>query len=171
MIFVIAIGAYFYPTGTTTIVQPNDNGGLAGSVTGPDVYSRMFLHAGSTAGGRLATTSTATAYKPTTKDFAGLPTVISWTPNVNTTLTLVSSSTWGYVPNVGDVANIYIRNASTTAAATITFAANDQFVDLQFTEATGGDLVLNGLDWEKVTLIRTTAATTTIILNEMTEAD
>jgi hypothetical protein len=97
--------------------------------------------------------------------------VISWTPNLNITLTLGGTSTRAFVPNTGDVANVYFYNATTTDAATITFAAADTNVDLQMAEATGGDLILNGKDWAKLTFIRRSATVVTVIFDEMTEAD
>ena len=142
-----------------------------GAVSGPDVYFHMFLNGGVTSGGRLATTSTAATYTTIQKDFNGLPTYVDWTPNVNTTITFNATSTHGYVPNVGDVAKVYLRNASSTATATITLEAQNASVDLQYAEATGGDLILNGLDWGELTFIREAANTTTIIFNEFTEAD
>lgn len=142
-----------------------------GAISGGDVYTRMFLNSGYTTGGRLATTSTAATYTTIQKDFGGLPTYLDWTPNVNTTITINATSTHGYVPNIGDVATIYLRNASSTATATITLAAQNGSVDLQYSEATGGDLVLNGLDWGILTFIREAAQTTTVIFDEFTEAD
>ncbi len=119
----------------------------------------------------MSTTSLVSTYTPTALELSKAPKIISWLPNVNTTLSISASSTRSYIPNVGDTAEFYVRNASTTAAATITFAAADTGVDLQFAEATGGDLVLSGLDWAKVTLIRTSTHLVTVIFDEMTEAD
>ena len=158
--------------GQVEIVEPEEKQGIQiGAVSGPDVGFRMFLNGGVTVGGRNATTSTAATYTTVQKDFNGLPTYLDWTPNVDTTITFNATSTHGYVPQVGDVAKVYLRNASSTAASTITLAAENGSVDLQYTEATGGDLVLNGLDWGELTFIREAANTTTIIFNEFTEAD
>lgn len=159
---------FLFPNTVTTIVKEADK--TVSAVVGPDVSFRMFFKAGLTEGGYLATSSTAATYTTRTSDFAGRPSVIAWTPNVNTTVTFASTSLYEYVPSVGDVANVYLLNASTTAASSITFDA-DSGVDLQFAEATGGDLVLNGLDWEKLTLIRKSTSVVTVIADEMTEAD
>lgn len=142
-----------------------------GGFPGGDIHSRLFLNNGYTAGGRSATTSTAATYTTVQKDFSGLPTYLDWTPNVNTTVTINATSTHGYVPRIGDVATIYLRNASSTAGSAITIAAENASVDLQYTEATGGDLVLNGLDWAKLTFIREDTNLTTVIFDEFTEAD
>ncbi len=146
---------------------------LVGSGSGQDISSRQFFQQGATFGGFNATTSavTLTTYTTNQRDFANQPTVVSWNNSVNTTLSISSTSTLAYVPNVGDTATIYWRNASTTAGATQTFAAKDSGVDMQFSESTGGDLVLNGLDWAKITFIHTETNKVTVLFDEMTEAD
>lgn len=136
-----------------------------------DSSFHQFFRQGLTAGGRVATTSTAATYTTSARDLAQTPTVYSWLPNKNITVSVSGTSTQPLIPNVGDVATVYFRNASTTAAATITFAAKDAGVDMQFAEATGGDLVLAGLDWAKVTFIKTSTHLVTVIFDEMTEAD
>ena len=144
-----------------------------GAITGPEVFNHMFFNEGYSAGGNKATTSLASLASYTTRaaDFALLPSVLQWNNGVNMTVTLSGTSTHGYIPKVGDVSNVYFRNASSTAGSTITFAAADSGLDLQFTEATGGDLVLNGLDWARLTFIRTSGSLVTVIFDEMTEAD
>ena len=144
---------------------------VLGAVAGTQVPYRTFFNEGLTFGGRVATSSTAATYTTNARDFNGTPTVIAWTPNVNTTVSLSSTSTFAYVPKVGDVARVLVLNASTTAASSITFAAVDANLDLQFVEATGGDLVLNGLDWAELTLIRQSSSKVSVLLNEYTEAD
>lgn len=142
-----------------------------GASPGPDVYQRLSLRQGSANGGRVATTSTAATYTLVAIDFFETPTYIDWLPNLDTTISFSSTSTYPYVPNVGDMAKIVWRNASTTAAAAITFAAEDAGVDLQKVEATGGDLVLDGLDWGEFTIIRESNFLVSILFNEFTTAD
>lgn len=166
-ILVIAIGGYVFPT--QSVKESVD--GVFGAFAGPDVQNRVFFGSGATSGGRLATTSTATTYIMASNDLNLSPTYIDWTPNVNTTISLTSTSTFPYVPKVGDTATVYIRNASSTAGSSITFAALNGNVDLQYTEATGGDLVLNGLDFASLTFIRESENLVTILFNEFTEAD
>jgi hypothetical protein len=149
----------------------NDSGVILGAAAGPNVNVRMFLNDGLTVGRSAATSSTAASYTTVAKDFITLPSVLLWTPNVSPTITLNATSTFGYVPKVGDVARVMFLNASTTAASAITFAAQNSSVDLQFNEATGGDLVLNGLDWAELILIRQSTQKVSIIFNEFTEAD
>lgn len=175
LVFVsLLIGVVNLSKPSQVVERVTDQNGVVhvGSGASQQEFNRKFFLGGLTQGGSItATSSTASTYTTVAGDFAGQPTVISWTPNVNTTISLSSTSTMAYVPNVGDTAVIYFRNASTTAASSVTFAAVGANQDLQMAEATGGDLVLNGLDWEKVTLIRTSTYNVTYILDEMTEAD
>ena len=171
---VIAIVACFLPIGGSTIIEKT-----LGAAAGPDFYSRVYFKSGSVNGGDVyATTSTAATYTLTEAEVNqwNKGTVISWTPNIITTLSLGATSTRSLIPNVGDVVELYLRNASSTAAGTITLAAVDTSVDLQMAEATGGDLVLSGLNWAKLTLIRNSntlgaASQVTAIFDEMTPAD
>jgi len=142
-----------------------------GAVVGPDYNKHAFFNSGITVGQRVATTSTGANVTTVFKDFQQTPSYIDWLPNVNVTVSLTSTSTQALVPKVGDVARVMVRNASTTAASSITFAAANANVDLQFAEATGGDLVLNGLDWAELIFIRESDYLVTVIFNEFTEAD
>lgn|SRR3990167_5129816 len=141
-----------------------------GSGTGQDVDSHQFFGGGITVGGRVSTTSTAATYTMNAKDLASLPTYIDWLPNDDITVSLSATSTFGYVPNIGDSAVIYVRNASTTAAATITLEAVDAGVDLQDNED-GSSLTIDGLDWGRLTLIRESLHLTTVIFDKYIEAD
>lgn len=161
---VASVGFTLFYESSPTVVQ-------FGASSGTDVSFRTFFNGGLSEGGITATTSTASAYTTAARDFFGTPAVVNWLPNVNTTVSISATSTHQYVPKVGDVAQIYLRNASSTAGSSITVAAVDAGVDLQFAEATGGDLVLNGLDWAKITLIHTSQNLVTVIFDEMTEAD
>lgn len=165
-IVVVAIALTVFG-GNTTVEKIVD----LGSGSGQNTDSRQFFQQGASFGGVVSTTTTATTYTTLARDFNNTPSVISWLPNINTTVSISSTSTLPYVPNVGDTATVYLRNASTTAAASITVAAKDAGLDMQFAEATGGDLVLNGLDWAKLTIIHTSTNLVTVIFDEMTEAD
>lgn len=161
---IATIGAYQFPKGNTIVER------VVGAVSGPNVYDHMFFNAGYTSGGRTATTSDAATYTTSAKDFAGMPTYIDWLVNVNTTVSLSATSTYEYVPNVGDVAVIYIRNASTTAGATLTLAALNGNVDLQDNED-GSTLSIDGLDWGRLTIIRESLYLATVIFDKYIEAD
>jgi len=142
-----------------------------GSAAGNTFEQRMFANQGATQGGALATSSTASTYTLTAKDLKKTPSVVLWTPNVSTTISITATSTYDYVPKIGDVATVYMRNASSTAASTITLAAANTQVDLQKGNYTGADLVIDGLDWEKLTFIRKSALTVTVFAESMTEGD
>lgn len=141
-----------------------------GALPGPEHTGRESFLSGFSSGGWVATTTTAATYTTDRRDFNGTPTYIDWLPNVNTTVSLSSTSTFAYVPNIGDVAKIYVRNASTTAAASITLAAVDANLDLQKNEDTA-DLAILGLDWAELTLIRESGYLVTAFFSEFTEAD
>lgn len=156
-VLVVALGFVY--------VAPRPLGG-----SGQNVDAHQYFGGGSTDGGRTATTSTAATYTLVAKDVQSLPTYIDWTVNVNTTVSLSATSTFGYVPNIGDTAVIYIRNASTTAGATLTLAAVDSGVDLQKNEDTS-NLAIEGLDWGRLTIIREATHLTTVIFDKYIEAD
>jgi len=160
-ILLVAIGGWFAPAA----IQES-----LGAIAGPDIFSDVRIHGTLTSGGRaMATSSTAATYTLTRAEIAPYN-LITWTPNVNTTLTLPATSTiTDLVPNAGDVREILIYNASTTAAATITLAAGTG-IDLQKNEDTA-DLAINGLDWAKLTFIRQADSDITVIMDEWIEAD
>lgn len=143
-----------------------------GASPGGEFQLRTFSHQGATDGGKIATTTQGTTYTVSSKDFRNTPTLWEINPNVQITITLNATATRAYVPNIGDVAKLFVRNASTTATdASITFAAEDSGLDLQYVEATGGDLVLDGLDYAEWTIIRESRNLTSILINEFTTAD
>lgn len=167
----LVVGVNFPLNGTTVterVIQQVVGSGQTDS-------AHKFFSSNATLGGYYATTSGVTLSAYTlTGDTLRDKSVVAWTNNHDITISIGATSTFDLIPAVGDTATVYFRNASTTAASAITFAAKDTSVDLQFAEASGGDLVLNGLDWEKVTFIRnalTGVSAVTVIVDEMTEAD
>lgn len=151
-------------------VAVNEDGIQIGASAGPEVYSYMKVHGHFTQGGGvMATSSTAATYTMTRAELVPNG-VIQWTPNVNTTVTLPASSTLtDLVPNKGDVRTIWLHNASSTAAASITLAAGTG-IDLQKNEDTA-DLAVLGLDWTSLTFVRQNDTDITVIMNEFIEAD
>jgi len=94
---------------------------------------------------------------------------IDYTPNIDTTLTLPASSTMStLIPDVGDNRTYLIRNASSTAVATITLAEGTGN-DLQILEATGADLVVEGLDVAELKMIRKNDTNILYLFKEYTE--
>src|SRR3990167_10469934 len=104
-----------------------------GSASPDNFFHNRFFENASFGGEVIATSSTATAYTLTTKE---LPadrgaSLLSWTVNVNTTLTSMASTSAPLVDRKsGEFYTMYFYNASSTAAATATFAAGTG-VDLQ----------------------------------------
>ena len=124
-----------------------------------------------TQGGGMYTSSTAAATATLLASAIDLENFIDYTPNVNSTLTLPATSTMSaLMPVAGDTREYIIRNASSTAAATLTLVAGAG-MDLQFVEATGGDLVLDGNDAGTLTMTRLTNTDILVLFNEYTEAD
>lgn len=162
----LSVVAFLRPASVERVVE--NYGGSAG----PTHTERQYFVAGfNTGGSRFATSSTATAFTLTSKEIAKDAYYIDWTPNINTTLTTMATTAMPWLGSkVGDTREFWLRNASTTAASTITLAAGTG-VDLQFTEATGGDLVLNGLDVARLTFIRKNDSDVLLVFDEFTEAD
>jgi len=144
------------------------------AIAGPDVFQKMFFHNGIQVGGTVvATTTTAAAYTLTVKDVADELSYFSVTPNIDTTFTLMASSSIAMdklnIPRAGDTRVILLANASTTAAASITLAAGTG-VDLQKNEDTA-DLAVLGLDVARLTFIRKPNTDVMVLMEELIEAD
>ena len=129
--------------------------GMLGANPGPIKTERQYFLAGYQSGGeKYATSTTAATYTLVNAEFNGNTTYIDWNTGIDTTLTTMASTSmdWlGYF--AGDERSYWFRSATTTAATTITFAAGTG-VDIQFGDATGDDLVIDGLDIAKLTFIR-----------------
>lgn len=155
-VLVLVVGVNFPLNGTTVTERVIEK--VGGSTANS---ARQFFGAGVTVGGNvLSTTTTVTSYLLTTTELAG-KTVVKINPSVDLALKLDATSTGQFVPNVGDTATIFIKNASTTVASAITLSAQNASLDLNLPEATGGDLVLAGLNWGRIDLIRNTLDSST----------
>lgn len=140
---------------------------------GPDHYvHNRFLENISIGGGHTyATSSTAASYTLTTTelDVNRRNSYISWTVNVNTTLTTMASSSAPLVGlDVGESYSVWFYNASTTAAATATFAAGTG-VDLQ--EGEGETVICNGLELCKLTFLKKSDTDVILLVNPMQTGD
>lgn len=142
-----------------------------GAQVGPDVYDRMYFHAGFAVGGRTATSSTASTYTTQASDFNGCPNYIDWTVNINTTVSLTATSTQNCIPNVGDSWTVNIRNASSTAASTMTLAAADAGLDLQGLKSATTSPIVAGLDWTRIEFIRESTNLVTALVELFEEDD
>lgn len=146
VLVIIAIGGgYMFPK----VVQLPP----LGASVGPDFYDNVTFHQGSTNGGtQVATSSTAASYTLTTNELRKEVSYISWTVNVNTTLTTMASTSAPLsLLRTGESFEVYFYNASTTAGATATFAAGTG-VDLQ--ESEGGTVIVNGLETARLTFFK-----------------
>lgn len=143
-IVVIAIaGAYVFPQVQSQL----------GANPGPEFLNHLEFKQGYTKGGNLvATTSAVAAYTLAANEWRKETSYVSWTPNVNLTLTTMASTSAPLVGlRRGESFEILLYNASTTAASTITIAAGAG-VDLQ--ESEGGTVILNGLEFAKLTFTK-----------------
>lgn len=167
IVALVAVVACFLPFGGTSIVERT-----VGANPGPDSYARAFFHESLTDGGKVVATSSATAtYTPTDKDWQ-MGKIFEWQATGALTLAIGATSTYAYVPNIGDTASILIHNASTTAAAgsSITFSAVNGLVDLQKNEDVA-DLACAVYDYCKLTFIRKSATEVTVIYDNYVIAD
>ena len=146
------------------------NEGMLGANPGPEKTERQYFLAGYQSGGeKYATSTTAATYTLVNAEFNGNTTYIDWNTGIDTTLTTMASTSmdWlGYF--AGDEISYWFRSATTTAATTITFAAGTG-VDIQFGDATGDDLVIDGLDIAKLTFIRKADSDVLLLMTKYTE--
>lgn len=145
-----------------------------GAVTSPTFTQRAYFNAGYNYGGTAyATSSTAATYTVPANTFGRDVYMISWTPNVNTTLTLPATTSASFINIVGitpgESREYILYNASSTAAASITLAAGAG-IDLQKNEDTA-DLAILGLDMAKLTFIRKPNKDVMVLMEEYQEAD
>ena len=140
---VIAIGGYVFPK----VSQP------LGANPGPDFFNHLVFKQNFTRGGTaIATSSTAATYTLTTSELRKESNYLSWTVNVNTTLTTMASTSAPFNGmSTGESFEVIFHNASTTAGATATFAAGTG-VDLQ--ESEGGTVIINGLEFGRLVFIK-----------------
>src|SRR3990167_11133677 len=83
VVLAVVFGVMAFKT-PSVVTVPSEELGAAGQT----FSFRAFLGNGATMGGNIATTSTAATYTTSARDFNNTPTVISWLPNVNTTVSL-----------------------------------------------------------------------------------
>ena len=140
---------------------------------GPDHYFRENFFAGLTRGGDvLATSSTASTYTLTPAEIDGDVYYISWTPNLNITVTLPATTTAAFNEiigkDVGMTREYILYNASSTSG-TITLAAGTG-IDLQKNEDTA-NLATAALSVTKLTFIRKADTDVLVIMDQWDVAD
>jgi hypothetical protein len=150
IVAVVAVVGLFSPMGQNVVREI-----AVGGAAGPEVFDTQYFRSNFTVGGKgtsIATSSTAAAFTLTTRTMRVEVHYVSWTPNVNTTLTTMASTSAPFIGLLpGESFEQIWYNASTTAAATITFAAGTG-VDLQ--EDEGGTVIVNGLESARVTYVK-----------------
>lgn len=172
-VIVTFLAFMFFGGNTETVVEKQIIERQLGGVGQDDSAHKYFLSQATIGGVTVATTSTATTYTLTAAELQDRS-VINWLPNVNTTLSIGATSTYGMIPRVGDRATIYLRNASTTVASTITLAGVNSNTDMQIGEYTGGDMVIEGLNYAELTFVRLNTNSdnsVAVIVNEFKPGD
>lgn len=146
---VLGFVGVFTPVGKTIVER------TVGGASGPEHTETQQFKAGFSVGnpgGTYATSSTASTYTLTRTEVNVATPYVSWNAGVNTTLTTMASTSAPFSSlAVGESFTQTWYSATTTAAATITFAAGTG-VDLQ--EDEGATVVLNGLEVARVTYLK-----------------
>lgn len=159
IVVVVAVVLSVVLGGTTTVREIGNVGGASG----PDHFTHNRFFENASFGDEIyATTSTATSYTLTTTELPAdrATSLLSWTVGVDTTLTTMASTSAPLADlKTGEFYTVYFYNATSTAAATATFAAGTG-VDLQ--EDEGGTVVVNGLEIARLTFLK--KADTDVIL-------
>lgn len=176
---VVAVGSpaaqYYFGQGYTLLgAKPKECTKCLGANSGPEVYQRMYFNSGFNDGGTVrSTTTTASTYTLTAKDFDEDTSFLWWTPNVSTTITTMASSSGAAtklgIPKSGNTRVMWLYNASTTVASTITIAAGAG-IDLQKNEDTA-NLATAGTSMTKMTFIRRPDTDIMLILEQYDVAD
>ena len=123
-----------------------------GAFSGPDIFSHLILHEGYTNSGDSVATSSIGNAIITSDLLANKVNLLTWLVNVNTTATTMASTSEPFISmKVGESREILLYNSTSTAAATLTFAAGTG-VDLQ--EDEGGTVVVNGLETARLTFFK-----------------
>ena len=169
---VVAVGSYEAQKyfGQDYVLMTNDTN--LGAIPGADVFQRMKFHKGYERGGSyLSTTTAISAYTLLASTLAGDMYYMSWTPNLDITLTLPASSTMRNLlgMNPGATREYILYNASTTVASTITLAAGTG-IDLQKNEDTA-NLATAGTSMTKITFIRKVGSDIMVAMEQYDVAD
>ena len=169
----LLLGGFAYFSGGDKGRDGRDGRDGLAAISGPDVFNHMNFRAGFQGGGTVNSTTSPdsiSTYTLTESEFGGDISYFNWLANRNITLTTMASTAMAFLGNVaGDERSYWFFSATSTAAATITFAAGTG-VDLQDNEDSA-DLDLLGGDLIKLTFIRKVDTDVLLVLDEYTEAD
>jgi len=147
VIAIIATAGLFSPRVQTEVKE------VFGANPAPTFLNHLEFKQNFTLGGNVvATTSDIATYSLAANEWRPEVSYVSWTPDLNLTLTTMASTSAPLSDlRAGESRQIYFYNASTTAAATVTFAAGTG-VDLQ--EDEGGTVIVNGLEIARLTFLK-----------------
>lgn len=149
VVAIIAIVGWFNPSVTETVKERITE---VGAVVGPDIYDHMTFNQSFTKGGTQVATSSSGNVTISTSELRDEVSYISWTVNVDGTMTTMASSAAPFSNlKTGESLEVYLYNASTSASAALTVAAGTG-VDLQ--EDEGETVVVNGLEMARLTFIK-----------------
>lgn len=160
VVVAIAIGGYSFPNVTERVTEKVVT--RLGANAGPDFFDHLRFKQGFTKGGDSTATTTVdtTIVLGTGHQFNERTSYVSMNIGINATVTSMASTS-APLSNlaVGESLEVLFYNASTTAAATATFAAGTG-VDLQ--EDEGETVIVNGLEVARLTFVK--KADTDVIL-------
>jgi len=151
VLLIIAIGAYYFPTGGTVVERIKER--TLGAAAGPEhtehqVFKQSFTHGGTA----VSTTSDVAAATMTTGELRRDVNYITWNADLNVTITSPASTSAPFADmRTGEKITVDVYSATTTAATTMTWAAGTG-VDLQ--EDEGETVIQNGLETARLTFIK-----------------
>jgi len=139
--------------------------GSVGASPGPEhTETQYFLSNFSKVGNIVATTSDASTYKLTAREVDIDTSYVAWNASLNTTLTFPNATSAPFTRmRTGQSFDQWWYSATTTEATTITFAAPaGNGIDLQEPEL-DGTVILNGLEFAKITYLKTGDSAVSIV--------
>jgi len=170
---VLGLVGIFTPSVTERVVEVVKD---LGAFSGPDVYSKIFLHEGFVDGGAVfATTTTvsadSTSLAPNVLAKHKVIRFLGSSTAAALTATIAASTTSGWVnilPNPGDTASWFIENGYTAAATTTTIAAGTG-IDLQ--EPDGQNVVIGINNYAKLECFREASTDIVCTVDEFIPGD
>lgn len=148
---------------------PRGDRGVVGGASGPVKTDTQYFYSNFTVGNTAFATSSGEDASVTLSNIEldiDLP-YVSYTANVNQTLTIQASTTAPFSGmRPGESFSTVFYSATTTAAATITFAEG---TGIDFQVPDGGNAILNGQDVAKFTFVKKSDTDVLVIFDEYFE--
>ena len=142
-----------------------DGRDAVGAQVGPEYTESQYFRANFTVGnGSVATSSTEATYTLTTKYVDVDVPYVAWNVGLNNTLTFPKATSAPFTGlRIGESFEQLWYSATTTAATTLTFAVPaGGGIDLQ--EDEGGTVIVNGLEFARLTYVKTGASAVSVIV-------